>query len=364
MARRVQDLAVGRRPRTTAATRSASGETRPTAPTCASGSPALPGFGEMKVKALGAVLVEALRRRRRRGARPRPPDPRRRRLARRRSRTTRRRSGRTRRRCAPAASRPAPIRRRESAPPLAVVLVALACAGGSAYALRVPARAALHGLPEDEPVEQARRQAAGRGQLGRDHRLDRRLATGLHADFGSGPLGRLADRDPVRRRHARRRRASKVRFEYADESDRVGYPIPKRVHIEGGSDHHALLLDRDACRLYELGGLEKQGGRWHAWAGATWSLRSNRVRPAGWTSADAAGLPIFPGPRPLGRGEARRDRPRAPLHRPAHAARLRLPRAPLRELADRPEPAADGPARAAEGELRHPAASRARRGSC
>ena len=55
------------------------------------------------------------------------------------------------------------------------------------------------------------------------------------------------------------------------------------------------MLDRDACRLYELGGLEKQGGRWHAWAGATWSLSSNRVRPAGWTSADAAGLPIFPG---------------------------------------------------------------------
>ena len=93
----------------------------------------------------------------------------------------------------------------------------------------------------------------------------------------------------------RKTRRTKVGFEYADESDRVGYPIPKRVHIEGGSDHHALLLDRDACRLYELGGLEKQGGRWHAWAGATWSLRSNRVRPAGWTSADAAGLPIFPG---------------------------------------------------------------------
>jgi hypothetical protein len=88
---------------------------------------------------------------------------------------------------------------------------------------------------------------------------------------------------------------SRVTFEYSDESDHVGYPIPKRVHIEGGSDHHALLLDRTACRLYELGGLEKQNGRWHAWAGATWNLRSNRVRPAGWTSADAAGLPIFPG---------------------------------------------------------------------
>src|SRR5439155_43814 len=75
----------------------------------------------------------------------------------------------------------------------------------------------------------------------------------------------------------------------------IGYPIPRHIHIEGGIDNHALLLDRSACRLYELGGLAKQNGRWHAWAGATWSVRSNRVRPAGWTSADAAGLPIFPG---------------------------------------------------------------------
>jgi hypothetical protein len=86
-----------------------------------------------------------------------------------------------------------------------------------------------------------------------------------------------------------------VSFEYSDESDHVRYPIPKKVHIEGGSDHHALLLDKSACRLYELGGLQKQNGRWHAWAGATWNLRSNKLRPAGWTSADAAGLPIFPG---------------------------------------------------------------------
>ncbi len=119
-------------------------------------------------------------------------------------------------------------------------------------------------------------------------------ATGLHADFGSGlwegkPIGIPFD---VVSRSTQR---SRVSFEYSDESDHVGYPIPRRDHIEGGSDHHALLLDRSACRLYELGGLERRGGRWHAWAGATWSLRSNRLRPAGWTSADAAGLPILPG---------------------------------------------------------------------
>jgi hypothetical protein len=120
------------------------------------------------------------------------------------------------------------------------------------------------------------------------------LDTGLHADFGSGtwdggPIG--IPFDVVMRKTPR----AKVSFEYADESDRVGYPIPKRVHIEHGSDHHALLVDRDTCRLYELGGLTRSGGSWHAWAGATWSLRSNHVRPATWTSADAAGLPIFPG---------------------------------------------------------------------
>jgi hypothetical protein len=116
--------------------------------------------------------------------------------------------------------------------------------------------------------------------------------TGLHADFGSGlwqgsPIG--IPSNVVTRSTPRTR----VSFEYADESDRVRYPIPRGVHIEGGSDHHALLLDRDACRLYELGGLRRQRGRWRAWAGATWSLRSNKLRRAGWTSADAAGLPIF-----------------------------------------------------------------------
>jgi hypothetical protein len=117
---------------------------------------------------------------------------------------------------------------------------------------------------------------------------------GMHADFGSGLYEgtRIGIPYDVVTKKTKR---SRVTFEYDDESDHVGYPIQVGVHIEGGSDHHALLLDRSACRLYELGGLERRGGRWHAWAGATWSLRSNRLRPSGWTSADAAGLPILPG---------------------------------------------------------------------
>jgi hypothetical protein len=111
----------------------------------------------------------------------------------------------------------------------------------------------------------------------------------LHADFGSGSIGIPYD---IVGRGTRR---SRVVFDYADESDRGPYPIPARVHVEGGSDRHAILVDRSACRLYELYALRREGGRLHAGSGATWSLRTNRLRPAGWTSADAAGLPILPG---------------------------------------------------------------------
>jgi hypothetical protein len=116
----------------------------------------------------------------------------------------------------------------------------------------------------------------------------------LHADFGSGlwqgaPIG--IPYDVVTRTTPR----SRVVFDYADESDRGPYPIPAGVHVEGGGDRHALLVDRSSCRLYELYALRREGGGWHAGSGAIWSLRSNRLRPTGWTSADAAGLPILPG---------------------------------------------------------------------
>jgi hypothetical protein len=119
----------------------------------------------------------------------------------------------------------------------------------------------------------------------------------IKADFGSGlweggPIG--IPYDVVGRRTPRAR----VRFDYADESDRVRYPIPRGVHIEGGrdadGDRHALLVDRSRCRLYELYALRREGGAWTAGSGAGWSMRRPRLRPAGWTSADAAGLPILP----------------------------------------------------------------------
>jgi hypothetical protein len=86
-----------------------------------------------------------------------------------------------------------------------------------------------------------------------------------------------------------------VSFEYADESDRGPYPLPAHPHIEAGGDRHVLLLDRDACKLYELYDATRTGSSWHAGSGAIWDLRSNHLRPNGWTSADAAGLPILPG---------------------------------------------------------------------
>jgi hypothetical protein len=119
----------------------------------------------------------------------------------------------------------------------------------------------------------------------------------VHPDFGSGtweggPIG--IPFDVVGRGTPR----SRVRFEYASESDRVRYPIPGDVRIEGGpgadGDRHALLLDRSRCRLYELFALRGGPRSWTAGSGAVWNLRSKKLRRAGWTSADAAGLPILP----------------------------------------------------------------------
>jgi hypothetical protein len=90
-------------------------------------------------------------------------------------------------------------------------------------------------------------------------------------------------------------RKSSVRFLYASESNRVGYPIPARPRIEGGSDRHLIIVDTSACRLYELYDAVHTSSGWRAGSGAVWPLRSNGLRPDSWTSADAAGLPIFPG---------------------------------------------------------------------
>ena len=91
----------------------------------------------------------------------------------------------------------------------------------------------------------------------------------------------------------------KVSFYYGSESDKVRYPLGKDTKIEGGrasdGDRHAIVVDKAKCRLYEVFDARVVDGRWTGGSGAVWSLKRNKLRPAGWTSADAAGLPILPG---------------------------------------------------------------------
>lgn len=115
----------------------------------------------------------------------------------------------------------------------------------------------------------------------------------LHPDFGpSGeaqPYG--IPYDVVAGSHQR----VSVDFYYPDESDPGPYPFGPDITIEGGSDRHAIMIDRDSCVLYELFDATYSASGSTAGSGATWNLGSNALRPAGWTSADAAGLPIFAG---------------------------------------------------------------------
>ncbi|MEA2155625.1 MAG: hypothetical protein QOE11_1765 [Solirubrobacteraceae bacterium] len=182
---------------------------------------------------------------------------------------------------------------------MAIGLAAAIIATASASAHRLPGAARCPVLPRSNAFNQrvdalpvARDSAALTRSIGLD-------AT-AHADFGAGtfdggPIG--IPYDVVR---GSQRRVP-VAFDFAGESDRGPYPIPATAHIEGGrhanGDRHVLVVDRTRCRLYELYDAHPLdgGARWHAGSGAIFDLRSNRLRHAGWTSADAAGLPILPG---------------------------------------------------------------------
>jgi hypothetical protein len=79
------------------------------------------------------------------------------------------------------------------------------------------------------------------------------------------------------------------------ESDAGTYAIPQNAQMEPGPDSHMIVVDRDDCILYELYAGKLTNGNWTAESGAKWDLNSNALRPEGWTSADAAGLPMMPG---------------------------------------------------------------------
>lgn len=113
----------------------------------------------------------------------------------------------------------------------------------------------------------------------------------LHPDFGSDPDFGIpfvvvpADQKPVR-----------IKFtEFGDESDPGPYPVPRSAPREAGSDHHVLVVRQGECKLYELYHARRIRKGWAAGSGATFDLNSDALRPAGFTSADAAGLPILPG---------------------------------------------------------------------
>ncbi len=121
---------------------------------------------------------------------------------------------------------------------------------------------------------------------------------GLHPDWGSKygiPFNLVTAKTPT----------YTVKFEYADESDNGPYPIPDDVKIEGVAwggekvegDRHILCIDPESKKLYELWSSWKKDGKWTAGSGAVFDLskKSYGQRPKGWTSSDAAGLPVFPG---------------------------------------------------------------------
>jgi hypothetical protein len=118
------------------------------------------------------------------------------------------------------------------------------------------------------------------------------LTSHLHPDFGEDqnygiPLNVVTNQSMV-----------PITFDaYGDESDPGPYPIPANAKVESGSDAHVLVVETNSCKLYELydGRKESSTSGWVAQSGAIWDLKTGALRPAGWTSADAAGLPILPG---------------------------------------------------------------------
>ncbi|WP_230686372.1 hypothetical protein [Catellatospora vulcania] len=123
-------------------------------------------------------------------------------------------------------------------------------------------------------------------------------AAHMHPDFGAGlwegaPIG-----IPVTAVKPGQKTV-KVSFEYAGESDKGPYPVPADAKVEGGrssdGDRHVILYDAAGCKVYELYAAYPSGSGWRAGSGAIFDLRSHKLRPAGWTSADAAGLSIFAG---------------------------------------------------------------------
>jgi hypothetical protein len=188
------------------------------------------------------------------------------------------------------------------------IAVAGLVAFGAAALIAVPALVSAHPLPAapDCPIFPANNpwnQRVDRLPVAQDSAAliaSIGLNDPVHPDFGSG----LYDGEPIGIPYTVVSSSTAkvpVHFQYASQSDKGPYPLPKGVPIEGGygstGDRHVIVVDRDTCTDYELfAAYPHDGGRyWTAGSGAIFNLRSDHLRPAGWTSADAAGLPILPG---------------------------------------------------------------------
>jgi hypothetical protein len=171
-------------------------------------------------------------------------------------------------------------------------------AGAGTAGAGTPSIAGCRVFPADNPWNQR----VDRLPVARDSaQLIARIGLGdpVHPDFGTVWNG-APNGIPYAVVSSRTRRVP-VRFQYASESDGHAYPLPANAPIEGGprssGDRHVIVLDRSTCTDYELFAAypHHHGGFWTAGSGAIFHLASDRLRPAGWTSADAAGLPILPG---------------------------------------------------------------------
>jgi hypothetical protein len=189
---------------------------------------------------------------------------------------------------------------------LALALASFAAAGASlAASLTASSAAKRHASPAPPPHEYGCPILPANNALNKDISgapLDPNsasyvasigLAGHLHPDFGSNPtygipftvVGRKQPKVPI------------TFTEFGEESDRGPYPVPPNAPVEGAGeqgDRHVLVLQRSSCKLYELYSAARRGSGWEAGSGAVFNLRSNALRPNGWTSADAAGLPILP----------------------------------------------------------------------
>jgi hypothetical protein len=159
---------------------------------------------------------------------------------------------------------------------------------------RVPRIAGCPVFPADNPWNQDISRAPVDPMSDRYLRAMNAREENLHPDFGAAReygipftvVSRGQDRYPMQ-------------FKYDEESDPGPYPFPPSAPVEGGpdadGDRHVIVIDRDACKLYEGFNCWFEPPAWSCESGATFDLRSNKLRPRGWTSADAAGLPIFAG---------------------------------------------------------------------